>query len=159
MSMIDYYAGDIWAAENLYEYVWANTGGGSVPYIVINIFHLSADLRLYVVPANTTFVPDHYGYDRNFKYDYRPSNDTPSTSFLGTPTYGLANQYLMLEPQDGWLGWFAMTVSRDDEDAPVQLSNNADYRLLMGILRWGGDPEKKESWETYLSPVVRYKPE
>ena len=30
-----------------------------------------------------------------------------------------------------------------------------DYRALLRVLKWGGDPEKKEHYESWLSPILR----
>ncbi|KAH9212883.1 hypothetical protein DL95DRAFT_391045 [Leptodontidium sp. 2 PMI_412] len=155
MSTVDFYAGNITVSGDLHVYTWAKLGGGSVSWVVLNFFHLTQELRMDILPANTTFVPDYYGFDLKFEFDYQPSEDPVSSTFIGVPTYGNAVRRFMMEPQAGWYGWVSKMVMRDGEQNQVQLKKG-DYRLLTSLRRWNGDVTKRETWSTYLSPVVRY---
>ncbi|KAH7363774.1 peptidase S8/S53 domain-containing protein [Rhexocercosporidium sp. MPI-PUGE-AT-0058] len=155
MSTVDYYYPNITVSGDLHVYTWAEIGGGSVPWVIINFFHLTQELRMDILPANTTFVPDYYGFDPKFEFEYQPSEDPLSSNFIGVPTYGNADRRFMMEPQAGWYGWFSKMVKRDGEESKVQLKKG-DYRVLVSIRRWDGDVTKRETWSTYLSPVVRY---
>ncbi|KAG4442334.1 hypothetical protein IFR05_002185 [Cadophora sp. M221] len=135
MSTVDFYAGNITVSGDLHIYTW--------------------ELRMDIVPANTTFVPDYYGFDPKFEFEYQPSGDPISSKFIGIPTYGNADRRFMMEPQAGWYGWFSKMVTRDGEQSRVQLKKG-DYRVLVLLRRRNGDVTKRETWSTYLSPVVRY---
>jgi hypothetical protein len=124
------------------------------PYIAMNFNYYSLQTRLDIVPPNTTYVPDVYGYDTSIPVDNVPAKANLTSKFVGYDTYGMAWLLADRIPAFYWLDWYWRVVFTDAGDE-IQLGDG-DYRLLLSILRWGGDPEKRESWESFLTPVVRY---
>ena len=127
-----------------------------LPYFVMNFLHLSKSVRMDVLPANTTFEADYFGYDVSIKYDIESSPYPLTSSFLGTPTYGLIESYTedrLWPPTKTWLAWYNDSVFVDD-GSQLRLITG-DYRVLVSVLRWGGDASLRESWSTYLSPIIR----
>ena len=127
-----------------------------LPYFVMNFLHLSANARMDVLPANTTFKPDYYGYDNSIQFDIQSNPYPLASSFLGTPTYGLIQNYTQEQlwpPSKTWLSWYNDSVFTED-GAELRLVNG-DFRVLISILRWGGDATVRESWSTFLSPIIR----
>ncbi|KAH8812930.1 peptidase S8/S53 domain-containing protein [Xylogone sp. PMI_703] len=126
------------------------------PFVVVNTFFYTQSMRLDILPGNTTFVPDIYGFDKTAEYEYFPSSDAITSSFLGTPTYGLADNFLDQMPDKTWNAWFGQGVSIDA--GPYVTLGEGDYRILISVLKWNADVSKRDSWETWLSPVIRYVP-
>ena len=127
-----------------------------LPYFVMNFLHLSKKARMDVLPANTTFTPDYYGYSRNVTYELESSPYPLTSSFLDTPTYGLVEKFTQEQlwpPSKTWLAWYSDSVTTDN-GTQVRLVTG-DYRVLVSILRWGGDESKRDSWSTFLSPIIR----
>jgi len=111
------------------------------------------------LPADTTFVPDYYGFDRTVKWDYNLSSDAitsklpfaQDTAFYGTAANpGNKVDYF---PTKQWWGWYGMEVVVDGGNT-VTLGEG-DYRILVSVLRIGGDPTERKSWESFLGPIVR----
>jgi hypothetical protein len=117
--------------------------------------------RMELVPYNTSFVPDYYGYKFSGTNPYGvPTSALPLIypkmkleTFAGAQIFGIGTAY----PYQSNPTIYGFTVYGD-----VFLGNGeqallpaGDYRALIRILRFGGDESKKESWESWLSPVIR----
>ncbi|KAH6720317.1 peptidase S8/S53 domain-containing protein [Leptodontidium sp. MPI-SDFR-AT-0119] len=48
-------------------------------------------------------------------------------------------------------------VAYDYGEVPLGALPEGDYRTLLRVLRWGGDGEKEEGYQSWLSPVIRVK--
>lgn len=48
-------------------------------------------------------------------------------------------------------------VAYDYGEVPLGALPEGDYRALLRVLRWGGDGEKEEGYQSWLSPVIRVK--
>lgn len=129
--------------------------------------------RIDLVPANTSFVPDHYGFDRDVarSITYVPSRAHVTGSlFNGTvPSYGtLVHQEnglaicscTNLSPSGKTGGGTTVTVLSSGSDgarAPsTYLPGPGDYRWLLSIRRWGGVDGVREHHETWMGPVLRF---
>ncbi|RFU27661.1 hypothetical protein B7463_g8655, partial [Scytalidium lignicola] len=124
------------------------------PFIVVNAFYYTQLMRMDILPGNTTFVPDIYGFDKTAQYDYESSSSPLTSSFLGTPTYGISDEFFDALPNKAWDAWFGQGVSTDQ--GRYTTVGDGDYRILVSILKWGGDESQRESWQTWLSPAIRY---
>ncbi|KAH6722809.1 hypothetical protein BKA61DRAFT_684829 [Leptodontidium sp. MPI-SDFR-AT-0119] len=102
--------------------------------------------RADIVPYNTTFVPDVYGFTFNVSNSH------------GVPDSALPLVYPKLDflPVEAgiWLWWINGQVL-DAEGFSNGEVPAGDYRALLRVLKWGGDPEKKEHYESWLSPILR----
>ncbi|KAK6957106.1 hypothetical protein Daesc_002391 [Daldinia eschscholtzii] len=112
--------------------------------------------RIDLVPANISIIPDFYGYDPAEEYEYRPSNTTPPISVFESPSYGtLVNSTDLLSPST--FNWPQGTgVKATLPNATEYSPGPGDYRWLVSVLRWGGDLDKLEDHETWLSAVIRF---
>lgn len=137
--------------NGLLEY---NQTDNNLPFVLLNILFLVQHFRLDILPVNTTFQPDIYGFDRNKTYDYREPNAALGSSFLGYETYGNSNNYSMMAPMNRTVAWEDNLIMTDQGEAFV--APVGDYRMLISAVRWNMDESKRESWETWLSPIVRY---
>lgn len=124
------------------------------PFISISTFFLSRMMRLDILAANTTFESDIYGYDTNQVIDYQYSSSPFRNTFVGYETYGYFSVVDDPGPYKDWVAWYGRFAY--DEEGNGHPLHDGDYRALVSVLRWGGDPEKRESWQTYLSPVIRW---
>ncbi|KAF7554036.1 hypothetical protein G7046_g6931 [Stylonectria norvegica] len=130
----------------------------------------SAYLRLDVVPVDTKFQPDFYGYDTSVKHSNftKPDLDISTLDSLWNVTsYGAIaiNFGDPSMPTAGTLGrlWRGYAAYRQPWDTPqVSLDNgtsyilpNADYRILLRVLKWGADWHDAQSYESWLSPIAR----
>lgn len=124
-------------------------------------------VRFDLVPANTSFVPDLYGY--NTSYVPIPFEDLkyptgPNATFQ--TVLGLEEVLVVLQEYEGpfdvlpaegfwWRGGYAPGVEQpknyDLSSTPVP---NADYRIVMRVLRQGGAYENITAWESWLSAIV-----
>ncbi|KAI1439365.1 subtilisin-like protein [Annulohypoxylon stygium] len=112
--------------------------------------------RIDLVPANISINPDLYGFDPAEIHEYRPSTTTPPTTIYGLPSYGtLVNSTDLLSPSTfNWPSGTGVTATLPNgtEYSP----GLGDYRWLACVLRWGGDPELLDDYETWLSAVIRF---
>lgn len=129
---------------------------------LINVLQPSKNVRADLLAANTTFVPDHYGYDTSVEWDYVLTEaDYRNVMEDGvTPTYGLIGGANPWMPYLGFISWFDLTVtSPNDEwedDGGVARTEVGDYRVLLSVLKWGGNITNfPADWETWLGPVIR----
>jgi hypothetical protein len=138
-------------AEDVMVLDWADYNN---PVISVNTYHFTRHLRMDMLPANTTFVPDYYGFDKDQVIEYQFPDLPFSSSFLGYETYGAGNDFTDWSPGKIGFAWYSRTMNGPNGEQ-IQ-AKDGDYRLLMSVLRWGGGVEERESWQTYLSPVIRY---
>ncbi|KAH8892938.1 subtilisin-like protein, partial [Thozetella sp. PMI_491] len=102
--------------------------------------------RVDVLPANTTFVPTYYGYDMSVPWDYQPSSQAYSGTWV-----------------DGKMGTYAVVSAKADATPQTLLPlwngisklSPGDYRFLISILKWGGNTQNLDDWVTWLSPIFR----
>jgi hypothetical protein len=118
--------------------------------------HWTNAYRVDVMPANTTLVPNNYGFNKEHRYCSRPVVEAPTSKFLDYPTYGslvnvatLTNPFSNLSPYSN--GGFTVT---DDGGKKRQLGPG-DYRFLVSVLRWGGDVRVLADYDTWLGPLVQ----
>ncbi|OTB03585.1 hypothetical protein M426DRAFT_321513 [Hypoxylon sp. CI-4A] len=111
--------------------------------------------RIDVVPANISITPDLYGFDPAETHDYRPSETVPPISIFGFPSYGvLVNSTELLNPST--FNWpSGKGVNATLADGTAYSPGLGDYRWLASVLRWGGDTNRLEDHETWLSAVIR----
>lgn len=121
--------------------------------------------RIDLVPANTTFAPDHWGFDPTkapASGDYVASKAAPVTAILGVPSYGtLVDQEgggaicscSNLSPSGKTGGGTIVAKSKGgDKYTP----GAGDYRWLLSVRRWGGVDGVRADHDTWLGPVVRF---
>jgi len=133
------------------------------PDVDLFVLHFSKRVRVDVLPANTTFIPDIYGFDPTQKFEYQASPSPLKSSFLDEKTYGQVpwESYIDALPDSHWWSWSNLEVQTDQDKVPPFLGGFkkvglGDYRLLASVLRWGGDPLERESWQTFLTPILRF---
>lgn len=120
--------------------------GLSYPTFVFGTTNICDYLRLDIVPANTSFVPDKYGFDPNVTHDDLVYPDLPLTTVAGLEIIGTLQDY----GYGPWARSEFVSLSWIDSSVP-----NADYRVVMRILRSGGDYEDPKAWQTWMSAIVR----
>lgn len=148
----NYDLGPVYKVKTFLEFDGSNY---KYPQILTSFNFYSHHIRLDVLPPNTSYVPDLYGFNTTETFDYNFSNSTLSSKFLGYDTYGMAWDHVDSGlPDWGWLSWYGRQVTTDAGD--MIAVGNGDYRLLLSILRAGGNAAERESWESFLSPVIRY---
>ncbi|KAI9048878.1 hypothetical protein LZ554_006732 [Drepanopeziza brunnea f. sp. 'monogermtubi'] len=119
--------------------------------------------RIDMVPYNTTFVPDHYGFTSNasnplgapdaflpLRYPDLAINGTAA----GAEIFGMAKSDRQLRRGSTML----ILLDGSTYDAGgglVATLPDGDYRALLRVLKWGGDWAKEESYESWLSPIIR----
>ena len=148
------------------DYYSFNTSVGSGPATMECLIAPPKYVRFDLVPANTTFKPTLYGFDPSVEIDYEhPANLTVLPGFLGVPSYGLWLQFgagdeipgggqtqpnIVWSTMASWIG----KLQIDDEGTQVD-ATPGDYRLLLRVLRYGGDLAKPEDYQSWLGPVIR----
>ncbi|OTA94907.1 hypothetical protein M434DRAFT_381946 [Hypoxylon sp. CO27-5] len=149
---VSYKFGDTWVIDRgLFEV------NSSLSYrSVIGRDQFTRGYRIDLVPANISVTPDVYGFDPAETRDYRPSATVPPISVYGLPSYGiLVNSTALLSPSTfNWPSGTGVTATLPNgtEYSP----GPGDYRWLASVLRWGGNPNRLEDHETWLSAVIRY---
>ncbi|KAM0256042.1 hypothetical protein ACHAQJ_005241 [Trichoderma viride] len=142
---------------NIQTYHWnANTSEAVVPLLRIDVPMPTKYIRYELVPANTSFVPDIYGFDPSVKIDYQDTPQPILPGFLGVPTYGMiANYTLENNPYPSTFFSFVL-------DFPTLINGNktynitsGDYRPLARALKWNGNETNPDDYESYLGPVIR----
>lgn len=120
-----------------------------------------------IVPYNTTFKPDHYGFNRTASNpDGVPSSALPlvypnlkiNATIAGSDVFGLFNEEIGSAKPSLWLYYLDSQILDFGGGSLGQLPLG-DYRALLRILRWKGDWRKEEAWESWLSPVIRLRRE
>ncbi|RDW58328.1 hypothetical protein BP5796_12258 [Coleophoma crateriformis] len=119
--------------------LWATTG--KVDYV-----------RFDLVPANTSFVPNLYGFDPMVTsiptedLVYPPANTTFST------IVGLEDVVAVLEEYPA--GDYSMTSYGFWYSNPSNQPPNADYRIVMRALAPGRDYNDTSAWQSWMSAIV-----
>lgn len=133
------------------------------PYLEWITLQSSRYWRLDLVPYNTTFVPDFYGFNRTESNPQGvPDSALPLVApdlLLREPDAGLRSygitKFMSADQQPSGYLW---SVEPDLYDIAGNWVNTAvpgDYRLLLRVERWGGNPFEEEGYQSWLSPVVR----
>ncbi|KAI0101973.1 subtilisin-like protein [Hypoxylon sp. NC0597] len=149
---VSYKFGDSWVIDRgLYEV------NSSLSYrSLIGRDQFTRGYRIDLVPANISVTPNIYGFNPAETHDYRPSATIPPISVYGFPSYGtLVNSTALLSPSTfNWPSGTGVTATLPNgtEYSP----GPGDYRWFASVLRWGGDPDRLEDHETWLSAVIRY---
>lgn len=129
----------------------------TIPWEFVMSFGLwTTAYRIDILPANTTLVPTHWGFDNSTQIEYQVSSSAgPSSTFLGHGSYGnLKNDSGLLSPASKHRPYGRGLTVKGDAGATVVLGAG-DYRFLLSILRWGGEAGISQDWETWLGPVIR----
>jgi hypothetical protein len=116
-----------------------------------------------LVPYNTSFVPDFYGFTFN------------DTNPYGVPDWALPLQYPNLatvapsSEDAGLTDSFGIWSYHDNMQHPSVYTSGfgpyiggkklakGDYRALLRVLRWDADWEDEKGYQSWLSPVIRAK--
>ncbi|KAK0120301.1 hypothetical protein ONS95_011708 [Cadophora gregata] len=136
-------------AENLVEIGLSDRWGGS-----ITTLQWSQHVRIDLLPANTSIVADHYGFDAKFEWEYHPSAAKPGEKVFGQESFGtlVDKQGYFWPGGEGTTGTGTAVQTSGGKVAVGQ----GDYRWFFAVLRWGGTVGKKEDYETWLGPVMRF---
>ncbi|PVH74102.1 subtilisin-like protein [Cadophora sp. DSE1049] len=111
-------------------------------------------VRIDLLPANTSIMADHYGFDRGFEWEYRPSSAAPTEKVFGFESFGtLVNKQGYFWPGGEGVSGSGTTVLTSAGKVAV---GQGDYRWFVGVLRWGGAVGQKEDYDTWLGPVMRF---
>lgn len=127
-----------------------------LPIIVARTSQLSKLVRIDVLPANTSIVPMHYGFDPEVdrNEDYVPSLLPANSSFFGFPSHGSFPNRLHARAVTSLMWeWLGTTVVSDDFTELV--AGVGDYRFMLSVLRHGGNESDFASYDSWLSPTIR----
>ncbi|KAH8901391.1 subtilisin-like protein [Thozetella sp. PMI_491] len=113
-------------------------------------------LRAFLLPANTTIDPTYLGFNSSITHDYVSSTTAPPETVFGVASYGLLSNQPNL--QGGGASYYVQGsgVATTLTDGTSFQPGPGDYRWLVAVTRWGGDPDVFEDNETWLSAVVRF---
>lgn len=129
-------------------------GFRQIPNLVFRTAQPNDGWRLDLVAANTTYVPEYYGFD--------PQNQIPD---LYTPDMPLVDTWGGLDsvgvlfasnsgtPSGTQFIWFGVSKDLDGNTLPDVAQG--DYRWTLRVLKLGKDPADPKNWESWLSPVLR----
>jgi hypothetical protein len=158
---------------NIANYTFYNLDGTappnvSPPNIYWTILQPSNFMRLEFVPANSTFEPTYYGFDRNTSIDIEPPDLPITPGFLDVPSYGILaewgigevpvpiNDNIIPSPQPYNVGGYGLQFGYiSSENASVILLTSGDYRPLIRVLRYGGNGSDPADYESWLGPIIR----
>jgi hypothetical protein len=129
---------------------------------------ISPYFRWDLVPADTTFVPTYYGFNQSNKFpvieppiDIGELDTFHNVSSYGT-LFGVSN--VDSPTNSRFYGLVGTTIlSSLVWTAPVTFLANetwiilpdGDYRPLLRVMRWGGNWENPDDFESWLGPVLR----
>lgn len=118
----------------------------------------TTELRVDLLPANTTVTAKYYGFDVTAAFPtYQASNATASSSIFGFPSYGTIRR--QSASSWNWPGGNSQTTKNTlvtaDDGTSVKVGNG-DYRFFVSILRAGGTVGVQDDYETYLGPIIRF---
>ncbi|KAL2074241.1 hypothetical protein VTL71DRAFT_8019 [Oculimacula yallundae] len=139
--------------------------GSGYPYLEWVTLQSSRYIRVDIVPYNTSFVPDFYGFTFNASNPYGvPASALPlqypnfpfSKLGVGAETYGLWTDTQQKYRPSLFL-YYLEGMAYDYGESPLGLLPVGDYRALLRVLRWGGDYQKAADYQSWLSPVIRVK--
>ena len=138
------------------------------PNIYWTILQPSNFMRLELVPANSTFEPTYYGFDRNISIDIEQPNVSVTPGFLDVPSYGILaewgigevpvqiNDNIIPSPQPYNVGGYGIGYPYiSSENATIVYLTSGDYRPLLRVLRYGGNGTNPADYESWLGPVIR----
>jgi len=145
--------------------------------IAMQVLGYSEVFRIDMLPANTSITAEHYGFSDRLgnnnnnntvpstspsleQYVYVPSNRTPSSVRFGYPSFGAlfaqegdgASGYVA---PNGWSERWTSTAVTGDDGVRYEVGDG-DYRWFASVLRWGGERDRTEDYDTWLGPVVRF---
>ena len=119
-------------------------------------------IRVELVPANTSFIPDFW-YNGHVTPDF-PLNGTYLPSALETKTFAGAETFGLLFVNGTTSPSFktveltgtskVMTdVEVKDTTEVIERKDvpDGDYRMLLRVLKWNGNRTSKEGWESWMS--------
>ncbi|CZS90101.1 uncharacterized protein RAG0_01247 [Rhynchosporium agropyri] len=141
------------------------TVGKGYPYLQWVALQSSIYFGAEIVPYNTSFVPDFYGFTFNESNPYGvPASALPlqypkfpfSNIGIETETYGLwtdSEQYF----RPALFLYYLEGVAYKFEKQSLGQLPDGDYRALLRVQRWGGDQKKSKGYQSWLSPVIRVK--
>ena len=132
------------------EFVASNGFGSSLPTL-----QWTREFRVDVLPANTTIQANHYGFDKDAEYEYKPSTFTPNSTVFEHESFGT----LSLLQGYNWPagnGIFRSDTLVTGSDGGKWAVGNGDYRWLVSALRWGGTSGELGDYDTWLGPVIRF---
>lgn len=138
--------------EGLLEFKVSNGYGSSLPTL-----QWTREFRIDVLPANTPIASkvNHYGYDPNIKYPYRPSAFKPNSTVFGYESFGTLSVLSGYNWPAG-NGVFRSDTQVTGGDGGKWAVGRGDYRWLVSALRWGGVSGNLGDYDTWLGPVVRF---
>ncbi|KAL8341889.1 hypothetical protein RB601_005296 [Gaeumannomyces tritici] len=117
--------------------------------------------RIDVVPANTSVVPTHRGFSNGTVAGaavagYETAAPPGATLPEGHASFGtLRNITGLLGPSNDFSPNSKGGLDVAGGDRRTTRLGPGDYRWLVSVLRWGGDKDLLEDWETWLSGVIR----
>ncbi|KAH7033023.1 peptidase S8/S53 domain-containing protein [Microdochium trichocladiopsis] len=145
-------------------------GGGDGVAMRAVIVQPSAYMRIDVVAANVDFNATHPGFDKEEVHDLRQPKGLDLETLdneIGVRSYGalqtiVGGHNMPKFPYNEWYWRGYGDYGLWWTDGVVGLMNgttyavpDGDYRILIRALRFGQDVNKAESYESWLSPVVR----
>lgn len=143
-----------------------------LPAFVWTIRQPSAYYRVDLIDPDTKFKPTEYGFDPDNKPKTNPPTHDALDNFLGVPTYGEIVSFVGTDfaapggvfqqnIDELSFGPYGVTVSYwatpEVGDAKLQKQTvpNADYRVLIRVLRPGYKSDDKDGYQSWLGPVIR----
>jgi len=116
----------------------------------------TTEIRVDVLPANTTIKASHYGFDSSTSVPtYQASSVTPTSSIFGYESFGtLVNKTGYIWP--GSYGPFGSDTTVTTGNGSTVAVGNGDYRWFASVLRWGGTSGVQADYDTWLGPVIRF---
>ena len=116
-----------------------------------------------LVPYNTSFVPDYYGFTFNESNPYGVPDSALPLQYpnlkiwdveAGVETFGRWTGDTRNARPSAYLYYLAGEI-RDDYEWSFGDLPAGDYRAVLRILRWGGDYTKEDNYQSWLSPIIR----
>jgi hypothetical protein len=126
------------------------------PSFIVQNIQPTLLLHLKLVPGDTSFVPDHYGFNKSHTFDYIKSKTAPTETFFGTPSYGRMSWNELSYRPPGTFEGAASDAGFFLEDGIPMYGDAGDYRIVAAALKAGGDENKLEDYDTWMSGVMRF---
>lgn len=140
-----------------------NLTGDGYPYLEWITLQSIQYFRIEMLPYNTTFVPDFYGFIFNESNPYGVPDSAlplvyPDLSLITTignvSSFGINKDSANNIRPAGFL--WALEPQLFDESGDSSTGVPAgDYRALLRVLRWDANATEAESYQTWLSPIIR----
>ncbi|KAI9147013.1 peptidase [Paramyrothecium foliicola] len=111
--------------------------------------------RFDIVHADIDFVPTIYGFDKDVPVNFTKSTAPISGTVAGVDIVGTNWIWSASAPWTNVIsGWFAPAIwNATDYATPLPLPPGG-YRILIQALRYGGNENNREEWDSWLSGVV-----